>query len=97
MKTVEAVQVCTECRSEVRAENDQPEAIDPPSLIFESAAYLKEVEASTLTIDNLAEKLSAEKKRGLLQSQRLEELESYLKCIVRLCARVRELELDAGL
>lgn len=97
MKTNEPVQLCTAFPSEARAENDQPGAIDSPSSMIESAAFLNEAEGSTLTLDDLAEKHSAEKKRGLLQSQRLEELESYLKCIVRLCARIRELELDASL
>jgi hypothetical protein len=33
----------------------------------------------------------------VLQSQRIEELESYLGCIVTLSAKVRELELDTSL
>lgn len=45
----------------------------------------------------LLEKLRAANKQIVLQSQRIEELESYLHCIVSLSAKVRELELDASL
>lgn len=47
--------------------------------------------------DELLEKLREANKQIVLQSQRIEELESYLNCIVRLSAKVRELELDASL
>lgn len=47
--------------------------------------------------DDLLEKLRSANKQIVLQSQRIEELESYLHCIVSLSARVRELELDASL
>jgi len=49
------------------------------------------------TADDLLEKLRAANKQLVLQSQRIEELESYLGCIVTLSAKVRELELDASL
>lgn len=45
----------------------------------------------------LLEKLRAANKQIVLQSQRIEELESYLNCIVSLSAKVRELELDSSL
>ena len=47
--------------------------------------------------EELLEKLRVANKQIVLQSQRIEELESYLHCIVSLNARVRELELDASL
>jgi hypothetical protein len=47
--------------------------------------------------DELLEQLRAAKRQIVLQSQRIEELESYLGCIVTLSAKVRELELDASL
>lgn len=47
--------------------------------------------------DELLEKLRAANKQIVMQSQRIEELESYLRCIVSLSAKVRELELDASL
>jgi len=47
--------------------------------------------------DDLLERLRAANKQIVLQSQRIEELEAYLHCIVSLSAKVRELELDASL
>lgn len=47
--------------------------------------------------DDLLEQLRAANRQIVLQAQRIEELESYLGCIVNLSAKVRELELDASL
>lgn len=47
--------------------------------------------------DELLEQLRAANRQIVLQAQRIEELESYLGCIVNLSAKVRELELDASL
>jgi hypothetical protein len=54
-------------------------------------------DAAKQEADALLQKLRAANKQIVLQSQRIEELESYLHCIVSLSAKVRELELDASL
>jgi len=97
MTTNEMIHGYTGCLSEAKGENVQPNAIDSPCSISECAEILKEVESSTDAIEDLTDKLSAAKKRVLRQSQRIEQLESYLKCIVGLYDRIRELELDAPL
>lgn len=53
--------------------------------------------AKQSSADQLLEQLRAANRQIVLQSQRIEELESYLGCIVNLSAKVRELELDASL
>jgi len=73
---------CADCAS---ADVEVDVAVDPLN-----AAAKQEADA-------LLEKLRAANKQIVLQSQRIEELESYLHCIVSLSAKVRELELDASL
>lgn len=53
--------------------------------------------ANQSSADELLVQLRNANKQIVLQSQRIEELESYLSCIVTLSAKVRELELDASL
>ncbi len=48
------------------------------------------------TVADLVEQVRTKNKTILDQQQRIEELESYLGCIVGLSARVRELELEIG-
>ena len=50
--------------------------------------------ASKPTVDDLLEQIRSKNKTILDQSQRIEELESYLACITALSAKVKELELE---
>lgn len=97
MTTNEMIHGYTGCLSEAKGENVQSNAIDSPWSISECAQILKEVESSTDAIEDLTDKLSAARKRVLQRSQPIEELESYLKCIVGLYDRIRELELASPL
>ena len=83
-------------RSSANGDHKLGECVDCASLDA-GALNSDALNAGKQEAEELLEKLRAANKQIVLQSQRIEELESYLHCIVSLNARVRELELDASL
>jgi hypothetical protein len=78
----------------VNGENNGVSQIIKGACECETEKIAHEKDANELTLNNLREQLRACNKTILDQSQRIEELESYLACIVNLSAKVKELELE---
>ncbi len=97
MSTTETAFAINELAVEVRKENESSRGslhtssttagFDAPAIGEESANFALDVR----------EQLRTAKRTLIIQSQQISDLESYLECIVRLHARVRELELDSSL
>ena len=68
----------------------------PDSSLAEPLADSETASEIKLDVDELLLALRSKNRTIIRQQQRIEELESYLGCIVSLQSRVRELELDAS-
>lgn len=90
------IKECNGCSSTEKG-HDRPAGINGHLAYDDCIEVDAHSDAAKQEADALLEKLRAANKQIVLQSQRIEELESYLHCIVSLSAKVRELELDASL
>ncbi|MCE9605093.1 MAG: hypothetical protein K8U03_09365 [Planctomycetia bacterium] len=87
---------CNGCSTD-KSEHARPDAMNGMHPEFEYTDISDLAGNSKRSAAELLEQLRLANKQIVLQSQRIEELQGYLTCIVSLSAKVRELELDASL